>query len=30
VQTVAQYVESERARFVAELAEIGAEVVGYV
>lgn len=30
VQTLEQYVESERARFVAEMAEIGAVVVGYV
>lgn len=30
VQTVAQYVESERVKFAAELAEVGAVVVGYV
>jgi hypothetical protein len=30
VQTLEQYAESERARFVAEMAELGAEVVGYV
>lgn len=30
VQTVAQHVESERVKFAAELAEVGAVVVGYV
>lgn len=30
VQTVAQYVESERVKFAADMAEIGAVVVGYV
>lgn len=30
VQTLEQYVESERVKFAAELAEVGAVVVGYV
>ena len=30
VQTLEQYVESERVKFTAEMAEVGAVVVGYV